>query len=97
MPAAKFKIIRKCKLCGEDFQPKPWIPYIVYHVAVIQRGTNDGKKNFRQSKYSLMRYCLRKNDESEEYNDGSGIVYIKLCRIFVTNQRVIIDIAIQNQ
>ena len=24
----------------------------------------------------LMRYCLRKNDESEEYNDGSGIVYI---------------------
>ena len=33
----------------------------------------------------LMRYCLRKNDESEEYNDGSGIVYIKLCRIFVTN------------
>ena len=33
----------------------------------------------------LMRYCLRKNDESEKYNDGSGIVYIKLCRIFVTN------------
>ncbi len=33
----------------------------------------------------LMRYCLRKNDESEEYNDGSCIVYIKLCRIFVTN------------
>ena len=26
----------------------------------------------------LMRYCLRKNDESEEYNDGSGIVYINM-------------------